>query len=192
MGRQKYKTEEERLEAKRESMRKWREKNAERIKQYNKQYHQDNREKIAEQHKQWYQNNPEYNKQYYQDNKDKEVERIKKYHQKNREKILEYNKQYSKQYYKTPMGRALYMTNAYKQEDKKHNRGECTLTAQWIVDNIFSSKCVYCGESDWKKLGCDRIDNSLPHTLDNVVCCCGECNKKRGTKPFEEFLNEIR
>ena len=75
-----------------------------------------------------------------------------------------------------------------KREDKKRNRGKCTLTAQWIMDYIFTKKCVYCGESDWKKLGCDRIDNSKPHTEDNVVCCCGECNTKRGTKEFEEFL----
>ena len=101
-------------------------------------------------------------------------------------------KEYFKEYNKTPMGRAVRLVAKYKQSDKKYNRGECTLTAKWVVDNIFPKPCIYCGESDWKKLGCDRIDNSKPHTPDNVVPCCEECNKKRHRKPFEEFLNEMQ
>ena len=139
----KYQTEEERLEAKR---------------QYMKKYYKANKEKRAEYYKQWYQTN--------------------------RESVLEQQKEYNR----TPMRRASKLVSAHNQEDKKYNRGECTLTAQWIVDNIFTRKCVYCGESDWRKLGCDRIDNSKPHTEDNVVCCCGDCNKKRGTKEFVEYF----
>lgn len=109
-------------------------------------------------------------KQYYQDNKDVITEQ-------------------QKQYRQTPMGRTLNLIAAYRREDKKYNRGECTLTTQWMVDNIFSGqKCIFCGEHDWKKLGCDRIDNSKPHTPDNVNPCCEECNIKRGRKTFEEFL----
>ena len=151
----KYKTEEERKEARRESKRK---------------YYQANKEKIAE-----------CMKQYYQDNREKILEQKKQYCQDNKEKIVEYRK--------TPMGRAINLISTHKQEDKKHNRGECTLTAKWVVDHIFSQKCAYCGESDWRKLGCDRIDNSLPHTPSNVICCCEACNKKRGKKSFEEFLD---
>lgn len=143
----KYKTEEERKQAKKE---------------YSKQYY----------------------KQYYQTNKEKLLEQQKQYNQTNKEKIVEYHKQY----FRTPMGRASRLVQAHNQEDKKYNRGECTLTARWIVDNIFSQKCIYCGESDWRKLGCDRIDNSKPHTEDNVVPCCEACNNKRKKKPFEEFL----
>ena len=163
MGRpKKYKTEEERLEAIRESKRKWREANKERIAEYNKQYCQINKKKILE-----------YQKQYHQDNK---------------ERIAEYKKQY----YKTPMVRAAYLVSSYKQADKEMNRGECTLTAKWIINNIFTKKCIYCGESDWQKLGCDRKDNSKPHIEDNVVCCCGDCNNKRQKKPFQEFIAECK
>ena len=162
----KYKTEEERKQAKRE---------------YLKQWYKANKEKIAERHK-----------QYRQENAEKIAELNKHYYQKNKEKNAEYKKQYDKQYYSTPMGRAVRLVGSYNKADHNHNRGECTLTAQWIIDNIFSSKCIYCGESDWTKLGCDRKDNSLPHTEDNVVCSCWDCNNKRKTKSFEEFLAECK
>lgn len=62
---------------------------------------------------------------------------------------------------------------------------------KWIVDNIFTNECIYCGESDWHKLGCDRKDNSKPHTKDNVVCCCTRCNKLRSDKFTVDEMKEI-
>lgn len=88
----------------------------------------------------------------------------------------EKKKEYNKQYYQTPMGRASYLVQHYKQMDKEANRGECTLTAKWIVENIFTQKCAHCNETDWRKLGCNRLDNSKPHTPDNVEPCCWEHN----------------
>ena len=86
------------------------------------------------------------------------------------------NPNYSKEYRKTPMGRAVYLINDYKRNDKLYNRGECTLTAKWIVDNIFTKPCAHCGKSGWQIIGCNRLDNSRPHTEDNVEPCCMECN----------------
>lgn len=114
----------------------------------------------------------EYNKQYYQNNK---------------EKITDYNANY----FSTPKGRASNLVNAYKQEDKLHNRGECTLTADWVVEHIFSQPCAHCGKDGWKIIGCNRLDNSLPHTPDNVEPCCLECNKelydKEKSKPVYQY-----
>lgn len=162
------------------------------VKKYRKHYYHDNKEKLIEQ-----------TKQFYHDNKEKILERQKHYKQDNKEKILEYNKQYyqekkehitenHKQYYETPFGKANRLVNNYKCHDKEANRGECTLTAQWIIDNIFASKCHWCGETDWNKLGCDRIDNDKPHTPDNVNPCCEKCNKKRGKKTYKEFLETLK
>lgn len=128
----------------------------------------------------------EYARQRYLQKKEEILEKRKQHYQENKEKTLEKQKNY----YKTPMGRAQWLVQGYKREDKKYGRGECTLTAKWVVDNIFTSKCHYCGESNWHKLGCDRIDNSKPHTMDNVVPCCYECNCKRSSKSYEEFLAE--
>lgn len=102
----------------------------------------------------------------------------------NKEHIAEYKAEYRS----TLLGRAKILVGSYNQSDKKHNRGECTLTAEWIVEHIFNQPCHYCGETDWKELGCDRIDNSLPHTPDNVVPCCRHCNCKKHTTPYENFM----
>ena len=138
----------------------------------NKKRYQEKREKILEQNKQWRNKNPEYLKQW-------------------REKHPDYQKQYNEEYYDSQIGRANNIVSSYRKEDEKNNRGECTITKEWIIDNIFTSKCFYCGESDWHKLGCDRIDNDLPHTPDNIVPCCWECNRKRKTTDFEEFCKEM-
>lgn len=168
---------EEQKEKRKEYFKKWYQKNKIKFnkgrKEYQNKYREENKDKISE-----------YNKQYYQDNK----EDIAEYYQDNKEVILKRQKQY----HQTPNGRAINLVNAYRQKDKEANRGECTLTPEWMVDNIFSGqKCIYCGESDWHKLGCDRIYNDKPHTPDNVNPCCEECNKKRGKKDFEEYLLEV-
>jgi len=118
----------------------------------------------------------EYMKLYYQKNKEKHTEYMKQYRQENTDKIREQKKQYNKEYLKTPMARAQRLVQTYKREDKKHNRGECTLTAKWVVENIFTQKCAHCDKEGWQIIGCNRLDNSRPHTEDNVEPCCKECN----------------
>ena len=102
-----------------------------------------------------------------------------------RKEILEYQKQYREtnkkkiaEYFKTPMGRAQKLVQTYKRNDKKHGRGECTLTAKWIVENIFTKKCAHCNKEGWQVIGCNRLDNSKPHTPDNVEPCCFEHNNE--------------
>lgn len=75
--------------------------------------------------------------------------------------------------------------------DKKKFGVGNDLDVDWIVENIINSKCEYCDESNWNKLGCDRIDNSKPHTKDNVICSCGRCNVVRGNKFSVEDMKEI-
>lgn len=105
---------------------------------------------------------------------EKKKEWSKKYIQKNKERLNEYKKEWRK----TPYGRASQLLDGYKQKDKQHNRGEIDFDAQWIVENIFSKPCAHCGETDWHKIGCNRLDNSKGHTKDNVEPCCFECNNK--------------
>ena len=156
-----------------------------------KKYQTDEERKAArrEYFKQYYQNNAEHFKQYYQDNAERIKEYSKKWNEQNAEHIKEYYKQYQKD---NPIGRANSLIASYREKDKKYNRGECTLTAKWVVEKIFSNSCHYCGESNWKRLGCDRIDNTKPHTQDNVVPCCFSCNCKRGKKDYSSFVNEIK
>lgn len=195
----KYTTEEERKAAHKEAKKKWYQANKERISEN----YQANKERIAAQKAEWYQKNKEriaeHQSEYYQANRDKIVAQKAEYYQANKEEIAvkkaeyyqvnkERKAEYNAEYYATLIGRAVNLLNAYNREDKKYNRGKGNLTAKWIVDNIFSKPCHYCGESDWSKIGCDRIDNSKPHTEDNVVPCCAECNVKRGTKEYNKFV----
>ena len=184
----KYNTEEERKAAIRESRKRWNKKHSEQVKEYKKR---------------WYENNPDYFSEYYQKNKNKILEHNAEYSQRNKEEIAEYQSEYYhknretinkrlSEYYSTPKGRALSLVSKYKNADHKYNRGECTLTKEWILENVFSGQqCHYCEESDWKELGCDRKDSNLPHTPENCVPCCKKCNSKKGKKPYDEFLRLI-
>lgn len=195
MGKQKYFTEEERKAARRESTKRWRKNNPD----YCSNWYQKNKERLVEYRLNTKEHKSEYDAKYRETNKEK----ISEYRQNNKEEIRKravdyYNThkderhEYYIKYMSTKEGKAAHLLQAYRQNDKKYNRGKCTLTIEWIVDNIFSKPCHYCGESDWKELGCDRIDNSKPHTEDNVVCCCEECNKKRGRKEYNEFIKIIK
>lgn len=158
----------------------------------NQLYYLRNREKIKERRK-----------QRYRENKEKELERIKQYYNEHKENIALYHKQYQEansdkikkykqEYYSQMHGRALRLIEHYKREDIKRQRGDCTLSEEWIISNILTKTCHYCGETDWMKLGCDRIDNSKPHTQDNCVPCCFECNRKRGIMPYEDFKQKMQ
>lgn len=95
-----------------------------------------------------------------------------------------------KLYHQTPMWRAYNLLNRYNQSDKKYNRGKGDLTAEWILESIMSKPCVHCGKSGWEVIGCNRIDNSKPHTMDNVEPCCCECNLKLSAEQKKtDFIN---
>ena len=164
----KYITEEERKAARKERQKKWREEHPD----YQAEWRKNNKEKYAEYQAEWRKNNKEKKAEYYQNNK---------------EKLAEYQATYRL----TPEGRARILLGGYKQSDNLYNRGECTLTDDWIVQNIFSKPCHYCGRTDWHELGCDRKDSSLPHTPDNVVPCCNACNCKKGVTPYNEYMRLI-
>lgn len=104
----------------------------------------------------------------------------KEYLRKWRESHPNYNREWAE---KNPMKRAaLDRIHSHNQSDKINKRGEGDLTVEWYIENILSKSCVHCGETDWRKLGCNRLDNSKPHTKDNVEPCCRRCNSILGNK----------
>lgn len=145
-------------------------------------------------------------KRIYSDEERKERRKItqKKYYEKNKEKILLYSqthyrenkeahkervKNYRKNWYDKPISRACNLLSAYNEADMLYNRGKGDLTAKWIVENIFSKPCVHCGKEGWKVIGCNRLDNTKPHSKDNVEPCCRDCNLKlpRKTNQMSEY-----
>lgn len=120
-----------------------------------------------------------YSKQWRLNNKARKQKSNEEYKKNHPDYFENYRKTHrgSKKYVMSKRSRASKLLYAYKISDTKYNRGDCDLTSVWIVDNIFSKPCVYCGETDWHKLGCNRLDNSKPHTKDNVEPCCMKCNR---------------
>lgn len=68
------------------------------------------------------------------------------------------------------------MFSTYKLRDKKRNV-EFNLTREFFENEIISKPCIYCGSTE--KVGCDRIDNTKGHTIDNVIPACYLCNTVR-------------
>ena len=141
-------------------------------------------------------------KKWYWSHKDFKNERCKEWYIKNKESRSEYNKKWReknkdydrerrRKYLDTPKGRASALCSKYKGEDKKHNRGEGNLTPEWIIENIFTKPCAHCGKTGWRVIGCNRLDNSRPHTMDNVEPCCQECNTKEYTNILRKPVDQI-
>ena len=136
---------------------------------------------------------------------EREKEYQREYRRKNREKRNAYNKSYKEEkhdqvreqdhvYRNSEIGRARNLACKYAQSDANYGFDTTfSVSAEWILENIFKSTCIYCGNSDWTHLGCDRIDNTKGHTPDNVVCCCGKCNVEKGrwysVEEFKEMKN---
>ena len=142
--------------------------------EYKKEYYQKNKETILEKHK-----------EYRDTHKEEKHLRDKAYRDTHKDEI----KEWKDNYHNTEIGRAKERIRSYKREDKIHNRGECTLTVEDLVE-MWKNGCIYCGETDFKLLGADRIDNDKPHTKDNCVPCCSQCNLERQKKDFKTFYNQ--
>ena len=71
----------------------------------------------------------------------------------------------------------------YKQQDRKAKREvkeEGYITKDWLIGCLGKS-CSECGdclvyEQGRSNLTAQRVDNNLPHLIDNVVPCCIWCN----------------
>lgn len=166
------------------------------LNEYAKQYRQKNLEKIRIQENEAYHKRRKEDPEKIKEQRRRQRENHKDVYLKAQEKFNnlhpEKRKEYSKNYKSTKNGKANALVNSYIRKDIEHNRGECTLTKQWIIDNIFNSSCIYCGDSDWTHLGADRIDNSKPHTPENCVCACTICNLDRQDRYTVEEFKEYR
>jgi hypothetical protein len=66
------------------------------------------------------------------------------------------------------------------------------------IYNIGNSKTKAGKRSDMQKEkgnfiynGLDRLDNTKPHNIDNVVPCCSKCNSAKMEMSFDEFIFHI-
>lgn len=77
------------------------------------------------------------------------------------------------------------------------------------VKELSQKPCNYCGRLPQQQIwansthpnyrfnggfvynGIDRVDNTKGYLLDNVVPCCGVCNRMKMAMPVDEFLEQI-
>jgi len=95
--------------------------------------------------------------------------------------ILELNRQQIR-------NKASKMVSSYRIKDNRKDR--CfNLDIDWVIENILRKSCIYCGAT--KYIGCDRLDNIVGHTKDNVVPCCYRCNSVRNNHFTHEEMLKI-
>lgn len=81
--------------------------------------------------------------------------------------------------------RTLRMLGAYKLKDRQ--RGQVTEVTIAQLREMIALGCVYCGDKE--RVGLDRINNSIGHTVTNVVPCCYPCNTARNDNfSYEEMI----
>jgi hypothetical protein len=89
--------------------------------------------------------------------------------------------------------------SSYIQQDKRKERThETYITLDETIEKLVCSKlyCKYCNTKlkiiyttnrDMKQWTLDRIDNDRPHTKDNILISCLECNLKRRRIDKDKF-----
>lgn len=76
----------------------------------------------------------------------------------------------------------------YKQSAKQKDR-EFFLTKE-DFKKMWNQPCAYCG-GEIKGIGIDRVLNSEPYVLSNVVSCCYPCNLMKRMWSVKDFLSHI-
>ena len=175
--------------------------NKEAIIERSKAYYEANKEAIAEYHKVHYEANKEVilerKKVHYEANKEAILERDKDYREANKEAIAEKGKAYyeankeaiderSKARYSTPAGKYTSIKSHGIRRGKHFD-----LPYEFYESQLWGKPCHYCG-CEIEVTGLDRKDNDKGYTPDNVVPCCWGCNTKKHTKPYEQYLAEVR
>jgi len=114
------------------------------------------------------------------ENKKKRVGYVQKYVKANKIKVTNYLRRYDKTFngrFRTTKGNA-------------HDRKIKFNLSLEEFKNIVSKPCYYCGENE-KRIGVDRIDNSIGYIKENSAPCCAICNYMKRIMTEKEFLSHI-
>lgn len=89
---------------------------------------------------------------------------------------------------------------SYKNQDIVKNKyNNNNISSEQVIEKLVASKlkCFYCKNKtyilykkvrDMEQWSLDRIDNSIPHTNDNVIISCLKCNLQRRCQNKDNFL----
>lgn len=90
--------------------------------------------------------------------------------------------------------------NRYKRESEK--RGINFNLQENVFGQLTSGNCYYCGKKPLQLSGknykipyiyngIDRINNDRGYEVDNIVPCCGNCNKMKSNLSLDDFTSHI-
>jgi len=68
----------------------------------------------------------------------------------------------------------------------KHNRYKMVLNGKETKRSKYAQD-----NGDFIYNGLDRVDNSLPHNLNNLVPCCKICNEMKSVRSIDDFAKQI-
>lgn len=146
-------------------------------------------------------------KSYYHKNYDRILDNVRNWQKNNPNKFQEFQRVYrkktkyhcQKKYTKTLKGKFSQLSNVGIKRSKTR-----ILSLTINIDQykeLIDQGCYYCNKNLYTESGSslDRIDNSKGYDINNVIPCCGDCNKLRGdrltvdeTKYIMEKLIEYR
>lgn len=118
-------------------------------------------------------------------------EYAKKYKEKHREKSKLWQKNNPE---RTKQIRLKTMSGPNNRFTRSRHTAEKRRGLDWGIEKskyyeLIKNTCHYCHSGlDTCGIGLDRLDNDRGYTLDNVVPCCGDCNKIRGDRLTSEEM----
>ena len=142
-------------------------------------------------------NKKEYNKLEYRSSEykeqllDKWAEQKKKWRENNREKLREYDRNYKKNKIErieriSKWGKSIDGRFAQYKRDAKKRGYEFTISKEYFAGIKNSEECHYCGNGG--DMGIDRKNNEMGYVEGNIVSCCKICNRFKGRKSYEYFI----
>lgn len=106
--------------------------------------------------------------------------------------------------HRLPKGEAAFNSICARMKKEANNCGRSWDLTKDQVKGVIFQPCFYCGAQpsqlagyrrDGHEIngtilynGLDRVDNDKGYTLDNIVTCCGECNRGKREGAQEEYI----
>ena len=102
-----------------------------------------------------------------------------------------------------PAGEAAFRKALRRMKDTAKRREFIWKLSDVEAKTLMDSSCSYCGKppsnvcnpkdcnGSYTYSGIDRVDNLLGYIITNVVSCCIECNKAKGSRSVTDFMNGI-
>ena len=123
-----------------------------------------------------------YNQNYYRRNRDIYLEKAKSW------QSSVSGRAYKRAYRASPIGRFKNLVSQAKAQGWEL----CMTFDQWL--GLVKNPCYYCGGYILGKsgYGVDRVSTSKGYLLDNIVPCCGFCNKMKLNHTESEFIEQCK